>query len=114
MPLFNGAGWSGECGYSGACDPLSLPCIFVPAFWCGPASLAVAPHVLDSEFNVDAPEQVGMGVSTHISAVEGWMFPSMGIDLFSHRVVCWFSGQTCSISWANLLWIVAMSREVNS
>jgi transposase InsO family protein len=51
----------------------------------------VADNVLDSKFEVAAPNQVWAADITYVQAWEGWVYFAVVIDLFSRRVVGWAS-----------------------
>lgn len=50
---------------------------------------AVAPNVLDREFDVDQPDTAYVGDITYIWTAEGWLYLAVVIDLFSRVVVGW-------------------------
>ena len=50
---------------------------------------AVAPNVLDREFDVDEPNTAYVGDITYIWTAEGWLYLAVVIDLFSRAVVGW-------------------------
>ena len=49
----------------------------------------VASNTLDRQFEVDAPDKVWVTDITYIRTLEGWLYLSVVIDLFSRRVVGW-------------------------
>jgi putative transposase len=51
--------------------------------------LAVAPNVLDRQFDVDEPDTAYVGDITYIWTTEGWLYLAVVIDLFSRAVVGW-------------------------
>ena len=51
--------------------------------------LPVAPNLLDRQFEVKEPNRVWVSDITYIWTVEGWMYLSVIIDLFSRQVVGW-------------------------
>ena len=50
---------------------------------------AVAPNVLDRDFDVDEPNTAYVGDITYIWTAEGWLYLAVVIDLFSRAVVGW-------------------------
>ena len=51
--------------------------------------LPIAPHLLNRNFTVQAPNRTWSGDITYIPTEEGWLFLAVVIDLFSRRVVGW-------------------------
>jgi putative transposase len=49
----------------------------------------VAPHLLARQFDVTAPDHVWAGEITYIWTVEGWLYRSVLVDLYSRKVVGW-------------------------
>lgn len=49
----------------------------------------VAPNVLDREFTVAQPNAAWVGDITYVWTLEGWLYLSVIIDLYSRRVVGW-------------------------
>jgi len=50
---------------------------------------AVAPNVLNRQFNVEQPDTAYVGDITYIWTAEGWLYLAVVIDLFSRAVVGW-------------------------
>jgi putative transposase len=50
---------------------------------------AVAPHVLERQFDVNEPDTVYVGDITYIWTAQGWLYLAVVIDLFSRAVVGW-------------------------
>jgi putative transposase len=50
---------------------------------------AVAPHVLERQFDVNEPDTVYVGDMTYIWTAQGWLYLAVVIDLFSRAVVGW-------------------------
>lgn len=50
---------------------------------------AVAPNVLDRQFDVEAPDTVWAGDITYVWTQQGWLYLAVILDLFSRRVVGW-------------------------
>ena len=50
---------------------------------------AVAPNVLDRQFDVNQPDTAYVGDITYIWTAEGWLYLAVVIDLFSRAVVGW-------------------------
>jgi len=57
-----------------------------------PAS--TAPNRLQREFTVEQPDQVGVTDITYIRTHEGWLYLTVGIDLYSRAVVGWSMNST--------------------
>ena len=54
---------------------------------------AVAPNVLDRQFDAAAPDTMYVGDITYIWTAEGWLYLAVVIDLFSRAVVGWSMGR---------------------
>ncbi len=54
---------------------------------------AVAPNVLNRNFNVDEPNRAYVGDITYMWTAEGWLYLAVVIDLFSRMVVGWSMSQ---------------------
>jgi putative transposase len=54
---------------------------------------AVAPNVLDRQFEVAEPDTAYVGDITYIWTAEGWLYLAVVIDLFSRAVVGWSMSQ---------------------
>lgn len=52
-------------------------------------SLPVAPHLLERQFTVSAPNQAWTSDITYVATEEGWLYLAVVIDLFSRQVVGW-------------------------
>jgi len=52
-------------------------------------NMHVSPNLLKREFNVLNKDSVWGGDITYIWATEGWLYLTVVIDLYSHRVVGW-------------------------
>jgi len=50
---------------------------------------AVAPNVLERDFDVEQPDTAYVGDITYIWTAEGWLYLAVVIDLFSRAVVGW-------------------------
>ena len=50
---------------------------------------AVAPNVLERQFDADQPDTAYVGDITYIWTAEGWLYLAVVIDLFSRAVVGW-------------------------
>jgi transposase InsO family protein len=50
---------------------------------------AIAPNLLEQQFDVDAPNEAWVGDITYVWTTEGWGYLAVLIDLFSRRVVGW-------------------------
>jgi putative transposase len=55
----------------------------------GRHDLAVAPNLLDRQFDVAEPDKVWAGDITFIATDEDWLFLAVVIDLFSRPLVVW-------------------------
>lgn len=51
--------------------------------------LAVAPDMVDRQFNPDAPNTLWTGDITYLPTEEGWLYLAAVIDLFNRQVVGW-------------------------
>jgi putative transposase len=54
---------------------------------------AVAPNILNRQFNVTEPDRAYVGDITYIWTAEGWLYLAVVIDLFSRAVVGWSMSQ---------------------
>jgi transposase InsO family protein len=52
----------------------------------------VAPNALEREFTVERPNAAWVGDITYVWTLEGWLYLSVIIDLYSRRVVGWAMG----------------------
>ena len=52
-------------------------------------NLAIAPNLLDRQFQADQPNAVWTSDITYISTDEGWLYLAAVIDLYSRQVVGW-------------------------
>ena len=50
---------------------------------------AIAPNLLDRQFNADQPNRKWIADFTYVWTAEGWLYVAAVIDLFSRRVVGW-------------------------
>jgi transposase InsO family protein len=53
--------------------------------------LAVAPNLLQRNFEVEQPNKVWVGDITYVRTWQGWLYLAVLLDLFSRRVVGWAS-----------------------
>ena len=59
---------------------------------------AVAPNLLDRQFEASAPNQKWIADFTYLWTAEGWLYVAAVIDLFSRRVVGWSMSATMTAS----------------
>lgn len=52
-------------------------------------NLHVYPNLLEQEFNVDEPNQVWVADITYVWTLEGWLYLSSIMDLFSRKIIGW-------------------------
>lgn len=52
-------------------------------------TLAVAPNLVNMDFNPTGPGQVWAGDITYLKTGEGWMYLSIIMDLHSRRIIDW-------------------------
>ena len=52
-------------------------------------SFRIAPNVLDRKFDVPAPDTVWTADISYVWTLEGWLYLSVVMDLFSRRIVGW-------------------------
>jgi putative transposase len=50
---------------------------------------AIAPNVLDRQFEADAPNRRWVADFTYVATAEGWLFVAAVMDLYSRRIVGW-------------------------
>lgn len=55
---------------------------------------AIAPNLLDRQFEATAPNQKWAADFTYVWTGEGWLFVAIVLDLYSRRVVGWSMQQT--------------------
>lgn len=75
----------------------------------------VAPNALEREFTVERPNAAWVGDITYVWTLEGWLYLSVILDLYSRRVVGWAMGHR--IDQALTLRALRMaldSRELNA
>jgi transposase InsO family protein len=53
----------------------------------------VAPNVLERQFAVEQPNVAWVGDITYVWTLEGWLYLSVILDLYSRRVVGWAMGE---------------------
>jgi putative transposase len=53
------------------------------------AECAIAPNVLDRQFEADGPNRRWVADFTYVWTAEGWLYVAAVLDLFSRRVVGW-------------------------
>lgn len=49
----------------------------------------IAPNLLDQNFSADGPNQKWASDIPYIWTSEGWLYPTVILDLYSRRVICW-------------------------
>ena len=54
---------------------------------------AVAPNVLNREFEVETPNRTWVSDTTYVWTREGWLYVAVILDLFSRQVVGWAMSQ---------------------
>lgn len=54
-------------------------------------SEAIAPNLLDRQFDVAAPDQVWTTDITYVWTLEGWLYVAIVVDLFSRQQLCFGS-----------------------
>ena len=52
-------------------------------------NLPVAPNLLNQQFDVDAPNKIGVSDITYLATTEGWLYLAVVIDVYSRRIVGW-------------------------
>ncbi|WP_456274893.1 IS3 family transposase [Bacillus sp. AK031] len=57
-------------------------------------SLPLYPNVVNREFTVDTPNKVWVADITYVWTLEGWLYLSSIMDLFSRKIVGWSHGKT--------------------
>lgn len=62
---------------------------------------AVAPNLLEQNFDVDQPNSVYVGDITYLWTREGWLYLAVVIDLFSRAVVGWSMSERLTAELAN-------------
>ena len=54
----------------------------------------IAPNRLNRQFQVDAPNRVGVADITYIRTFEGWLYLAAVMDLFSRKIIGWSMSNT--------------------
>ena len=54
---------------------------------------AIAPNILDRQFEADGPNQRWVADFTYVWTDEGWLYVAVVLDLFSRRIVGWSMGR---------------------
>jgi putative transposase len=72
---------------------------------------AVAPNVLDRQFEAPAPNCKWVADFTYIWTVEGWLYVAAVLDLFSRRVVGWSMSATMTAQLVTDALIMAIWRR---
>ena len=62
---------------------------------------AVAPNLLERQFEVETPDTVYVGDITYIWTEEGWLYLAVILDLFSRAVVSWSMSRWLKADLAN-------------
>jgi transposase InsO family protein len=55
--------------------------------------LPIAPNVLGRRFDVEEPNRAWVTDITYVATLEGWLYLSVVLDLFSRRVIGWSMGE---------------------
>jgi len=72
---------------------------------------AVAPNVLDRDFEAPAPNRKWIADFTYIWTAEGWLYVAAVLDLFSRRVVGWSMSATMTAQLVTDALIMAIWRR---
>jgi putative transposase len=72
---------------------------------------AVAPNVLDRDFEAPAPNRKWIADFTYIWTAEGWLYVAAVLDLFSRRVVGWSMSATMTAQLVTDALIMAIRRR---
>jgi putative transposase len=72
---------------------------------------AIAPNVLDRQFNATAPNRKWIADFTYIWTKEGWLYVAAVIDLFSRRVAGWSMSATMTAQMVTDALIMAIWRR---
>jgi putative transposase len=75
------------------------------------AANAVAPNVLDRQFEASSPNQKWIADFTYIWTAEGWLYVAAVIDLFSRRVVGWSMSATMTAQLVTDALVMAVWRR---
>jgi putative transposase len=70
----------------------------------------IAPNILQQNFSIDAPDKAYVTDITYIRTAEGWLYLAVVLDLFSRRVVGWFT----SARIGKVLVIEALQRAIKA
>jgi putative transposase len=71
----------------------------------------VAPNLLARQFDVERPDQVGVGDSTYVWTAEGWWDVSVLWDLYSRTVVGWAMSSHLKAIMVQEAWHMALGRR---
>lgn len=72
---------------------------------------AIAPNLLDRQFEATAPNQKWAADFTYVWTGEGWLFVAVVLDLYSRRVVGWSMQQTMTAQLVMDALLMAVSRR---
>ena len=72
---------------------------------------AIAPNLLDRQFEAKAPNQRWVADFTYIWTDEGWLYAAAVLDLFSRRVVGWSMSATMTAQLATDALLMALWRR---
>ena len=62
--------------------------------WSNAYRCAIAPNVLDRQFEADSANQKWVADFTYIWTAEGWLYAAVVLDLYSRRIVGWSCNRT--------------------
>ena len=68
---------------------------------------AVAPNLVNQQFNPSRANQVWAGDVTYLKTGEGWMYLAVVMDLFSRRVVGWYIDKNMTTDLVNKAMVMA-------
>lgn len=75
------------------------------------AEHAIAPNVLDRQFEATAPNQRWVADFTYIWTEEGWLFFAVVLDLFSRRIVGWSMSREMTAQFVTDALLMALWRR---
>jgi transposase InsO family protein len=72
---------------------------------------AVAPNLLERQFDMARPDQVWVGDISYVWTAEGWLYVATLLDLYSRQVVGWAMSSRIDTRLVEDTWRMALGRR---